>query len=105
MDKENAEKLRVLTLGDLLDGDFPRWHEKHETKYCKYVKENNVIHIAAYESGPYEVDLDKCTSSDGTLFEICQVASKLWATPEIVGELVLMMNSILRPKKNIIRRK
>jgi hypothetical protein len=49
----------------------------------------------AYE---YDVDLESCTTSAEMLDWIVQFSKKTWATSEAVGDLVKILNKLLRPQ-------
>ena len=43
----------------------------------------------------YEVALDKMPDSAAVLDNIAQVCEKTWATPVVVGDLVILLNAVL----------
>ena len=49
----------------------------------------------------YEIDLNRCRTSAMVLDWIMQVAGKSWVTKEMLGDLVLAFNQILRPQANL----
>jgi hypothetical protein len=57
--------------------------------------------LLVYEPVLYEVDLGRCKTSAQVLDWICQVASTSWATPEIVGNLVMAINDLLVPQATL----
>ena len=50
----------------------------------------------------YEVDLEGCSTAADVLDWICQVASKNWASSEVVGDLVAILQRLLRPQATLI---
>ena len=48
----------------------------------------------------YYIELERCTSAAQILDWIAQVASKRWATPEIIGKLVIELNWLLHLQSN-----
>ena len=50
---------------------------------------------------PYEIDLERMNSSGEVLDMIVQIASKTWATNEMIGELVKKLDNILNIQGNI----
>ena len=63
--------------------------------------ESLVLVCEAAEAKGYEVDLERCTTSAEMLDWLCQVAEKDWATAELVGNLVLALNDLLRPNASV----
>jgi len=49
----------------------------------------------------YEIDLERFVSSGEMLDFIMQIASKSWATPEIIGTFVMALNDIFYPQANL----
>jgi len=49
----------------------------------------------------YELDLEKCSTSPEMLDWIFQFASKSWATNQAIGDLVTMLNQLLRPQATL----
>ncbi len=49
----------------------------------------------------YCVYIDEMSNSAKTLDWIMQVANKMWATSEVVGDLVKAINDILQPQANL----
>lgn len=62
-------------------------------------KEHNLTLLHS-DSG-YEVSLEDCTSSAKCLDWIAQVAKKTWATPTIIGSLVLALDNLLNLQRNL----
>ena len=48
----------------------------------------------------YYVDVEECLTPAEMLDWIFQVAGHTWATPEIVGQLVVALNDLLGPQEN-----
>jgi hypothetical protein len=65
------------------------------------LKTNNhtltLIEEGRYE---YEIDLERCNSGSAIADWIFQVSGKVWATPEILGNLVVVLDHILDPQAN-----
>lgn len=61
------------------------------------------LNVSAFtlECNDYEVDLEQCTTSAEVLDWIAQVASKDWATDEVVAGLVRAINDLLAPQENL----
>ena len=50
----------------------------------------------------YQIDLEQCTTSAEVLDWICQIAEKTWGSePAVLGQLVLMINNLLRPQATL----
>ena len=49
----------------------------------------------------YEIDLKTCISASEVLYWIVQIQRKTWATDELVGSLVRIMNNLLDIQGNI----
>ena len=66
-----------------------------------YIETSNTLVLKPSAERPgYEIDLDRCQNSAQVLDWIAQVASKTWASFEIVGSLVLSLNRLLRFQNN-----
>jgi hypothetical protein len=49
----------------------------------------------------YYIDLEDCTTSAATLDVIFQIASKTWATPDVIGGLIQALDDILHPQATL----
>lgn len=49
----------------------------------------------------YYVDLERCCSSAEVLDCLCQVASKAWCSDEALGQLVRLLDLLLRPQATL----
>jgi len=49
----------------------------------------------------YYVDLERCTTSAETMDWIFQIATKSWATPEVLGHLIQALDDVLEPQANL----
>lgn len=49
----------------------------------------------------YQVDLERCDTSAQVLDWIIQVSEKRWATDELVGQVVRLLDRALRPQENL----
>lgn len=49
----------------------------------------------------YQVDLEQCTTSTEVLDWIAQIATKQWATNEVIAGLVRAINDVLAPQANL----
>lgn len=52
----------------------------------------------------YVIDLDRCTTSAQVLDWIVQVSKKRWATPELIGQMVRLLDKELDLQHNICSR-
>src|SRR5262249_11209184 len=59
--------------------------------------------VVRYTKGivEYEVDLEECTTSAQVLDWIWQFAKKSWTSSEAVGDLVKILNKLLRPQATL----
>lgn len=62
----------------------------------KYCPDNLTLDI-----GYYAVDLETCRTAAETLDWIFQVAGKMWASPEVLGNLILALDELLAPQSTL----
>jgi hypothetical protein len=74
--------------------DYGWWHLDRENLTL-------TLHRNSPSGYDYEVDLEWLTTSGAMLDIICQIASKTWGTPEVVGTLVAALNDIFHPQANL----
>ena len=78
-------------LTEALEGNVWRVQEGRFLAYCG----------APYdEELPYDIDLSALTTSAQILDWIAQVSRKTWATPQIVGDMVRLLDAILGLQEN-----
>jgi hypothetical protein len=60
-------------------------------------------HHLISKAGGYEyaIDLHDCTTSAQALDWVCQIATKKWGTPDVVGDLAHAINDVLAPQANL----
>jgi hypothetical protein len=59
---------------------------------------NETLQLYLEGSWTYEIDLQGCRSSAALLDFVCQIAGKAWATPDVVGHMVIALNQTLLPQ-------
>lgn len=59
------------------------------------------VGVYTLEHDDYEVDLEQCTTSAEVLDWIAQVATKPWATDEVIAGLVRALNDVLAPQEHL----
>ena len=57
--------------------------------------------VLTYKKVMYEVDLERCLTSESVLDWIFQVRQKIWATPECMTGLLNLLDTILHPQVNL----
>jgi hypothetical protein len=83
-----VDGLRVFRMPASVPPAVGRW---------KYNANNTLAYFDATGREWYEVDLDRCRDARATLDCVVQVAQKgYWATPEVIGLLVLALDERLR---------
>lgn len=78
--------------------DWGGWLLRRETRELALPVHRSLIDFG---DDAYAVDLDDCRTSAQVLDWICQVASKSWATDEIVAGLVRALSDVLDPQSNL----
>ncbi len=92
-DASDKPGLRVswITMADLEALNEP---VKNGQRWGGWIYDAELLTLT-HEVERYEVDLERMTTAAAALDWIAQVAGKAWATPEIVGSLVLAIDAIL----------
>ena len=86
----------VFTVYDLMKMKF----KPRNSGMWELDKEALVLTLHYLGAPHYEVALRRCSTSAEILDWIAQVSAKSWATPEIIGELVLTLNDFLKLQAN-----
>ena len=84
MDVEDFREERERNFKELLSNNV--WEYDQDNKIITHLIEGRV---------PYEIPFDQMTDSAAVLDWIAQVAEKTWATPRIVGDMVLLLDAVL----------
>lgn len=74
-----------------------RWHFRASELTLRLVTPGN----QPQPTDLYAVSLEMITTSSEMLHCILQVASKTWATPEIVHDLITALSAIFQPQRNL----
>ena len=87
-----------MDIGDVLEEQKRNFKELLSNNVWDYDPDNMVMtHLIGGRQGgtPYEIPFDKMSDSAAVLDWIAQVAQKTWATPRIVGDMVLLLDAVL----------
>lgn len=57
-----------------------------------------------YGNSEYEIDLERCLSSQRVLDYICQIHEKIWADNDVLANLVRALDRCLNLQKNVMER-
>lgn len=91
---------------NLKDYSFEDYKEEQNRAFKELLANNEwdydpdnltVTHFIGGRDGgtPYEIPVDTMTDAAAVLDWIAQVAQKIWATPRIIGDLVLLLDAVL----------
>lgn len=100
----SKDSLLAYNGDELMKMKFPRPRDGDTWGRWKFVQKNLTLF---YEPGKevhtdwYEVDLEECLTSAAVLDWIAQIASKIWATNDCIGNLVRALNDLLNPQSNL----
>lgn len=95
-----SPEIKFISVKDLCENEQP-WEEPHRrlrrngfySLHWRYHSENYTLCWVG--SGGYEIDLERLTHSAEVLDSIAQIAGKVWATPEVIGDLVFSLDFLL----------
>ena len=87
----------------LMEDEKREFKELLSKNVWNYDPDNSVVtHLIGGSTNgtPYEIPLDQMPDSAAVLDWIAQVAQKTWATPLILGDLVLLLDAVLGLQDN-----
>lgn len=99
------KKIDEVPLGQILeenkieDGQkWGRWEfiERDLTLFLRGSRE--------YGNPEYEIDLERCLSSQRVLDSICQIHHKIWADNDVLANLVRALDRCLNLQRNVMER-
>lgn len=95
-----SDKL-VYSLADLKRDPHRYSRERLESlKHWKYDPETNTLDLGPNGS-IYWIPLNRCNSNAQIVDWLCQLANKYGVTAEVLGELVIALNALLKPQQRL----
>ena len=92
--KTNDPLPPMLSIGDLMNLRTP----PPKKKYGPWLFIRNNFTLLLERRPWYEIDLEQFKTSAHMLDTIMQVAGKPWATPHVIGQLVLALDDLFDPQ-------